>query len=59
MGWLAAPTKYLTGAYRGLPLAGHPPSRQDADSAREVVMMKWLYFSTEWNLALDDQPDEI
>ena len=39
-------------------LARHRASRQDADSPREVIMMKWLSFSTEWDIALDDRSDE-
>ena len=54
----AGQTKYLTGTYRRGRLARHSAARQDADSAREVIMMKWLSFSTEWDIALDDRSDE-
>ena len=42
------------------PACGRPPlgTEFDSDQPLEDVMMKWLYFSTEWDIALDDETDE-
>ena len=41
------------------PLARQRTSRQDASRQREIIiMMKWLYFSTEWNIAVQSETDE-
>jgi hypothetical protein len=39
-------------------LARRREPRQDASRQGEVIMMKWLYFSTDWDVALDDQSEQ-